>query len=122
MTDEKKAPTTLKAGMPPEQNNGLFGGEERIMALGVSGRFTAVVELEVADIVHSEADETRRPVVKLIHVEPLWAAEEIAQAAAARQAANHSRTGADQLNFDGLGDDDKVGDTDEVSPGKKGQF
>jgi|GEM_PF-1778439 len=102
MTDIKTAPTSLKRGMPPEQNNGLFGAEERLMALGVKGRFVAIVEGEIADIITSAADGTERPVVEFIHIEPLWSAEEIVAATGARQSANHTRTGANQLNFDGI--------------------
>jgi len=116
MTDIKAAPTSLKRGMPPEQNNGLFGAEERLMALGVKGRFVAVVECEIADIITSAAEGTERPVVEFIHIEPLWAAEEIAAATEARQTANHSRTGANQLNFDNItpSDDDESADDDAV--------
>jgi hypothetical protein len=102
MTEIKSAPTSLKRGMPPEQNNGLFGAEETLMALGVKGRFVAIVECEIADIITSAAEGTERPVVEFIHIEPLWAADEIAAATAARQTANHTRTGANQLNFDNL--------------------
>jgi hypothetical protein len=126
MTDIKAAPTSLKRGMPPEQNNGLFGAEERLMALGVKGRFVAVVEGEIADIITSAADGTERPVVEFIHIEPLWAAEEIAAATEARQTANHSRTGANQLNFDNITPSDDDEHTDDAAfeaaapKGKKG--
>lgn len=54
VTDEKTGTTSLKRGMPVEQNNGLFGSEDRIMGLGVKGRLTAVVTIEVADIIHKD--------------------------------------------------------------------
>jgi hypothetical protein len=113
MTEIKAAPTSLKRGMPPEQNNGLFGAEERLMALGVKGRFVAIVEGEIADIITSAADGTERPVVEFIHIEPLWSAEEIAAATEARQTANHTRTGANQLNFDNLTPEDADEQSDE---------
>lgn len=100
MADEKKAPTSLKRGMPPEQANGMFGAEERIMLLGVKGRFTSVTTFEVADIIHSEADGTRRPLVELVHIEPIWSAEGIEDARRLQEAQYKERTGANQLNFD----------------------
>ncbi len=103
MTDTKPAPTSLKQGMPPEQHNGLFGAENKIMHLGVTGRLTAVVTLEVADIITSEADETTRPVVKLIAIEPVWGDDEIAAAKGAQEDAYKARTGANQLDFDKIG-------------------
>lgn len=102
-TEEKKAPTSLKRGMPPEQANGLFGAEDRIMALGVKGRLTAVVTIEVADVVHSDADGTARPVVEFVHIEPMWSAEAQEQAKKAQESEYKERTGANQLNFDGVG-------------------
>lgn len=104
--DEKKAPTSLKRGMPPEQANGMFGAEERIMLLGVKGRFTAVTTFEVADVIHSEADGTRRPLVELVHIEPIWSAEGIADAQRVQEEQYKERTGANQLNFDGIAEPD----------------
>lgn len=103
--DEKKAPTTLKRGMPPEQANGLFGAEDRIMGLGVNGRFTMVVTGEVADIVHSDADGTARPVIEFAHIEPIWDIDGITATRAAQETSYKERTGANQLNFDGLATD-----------------
>lgn len=120
MSEEKKAPVTLKRGMPAEQNNGLFGAEDRIMGLGVDGRFAAVVEFEVADIVHSEADGTRRPVVQFVHIEPIWADELATQVAEARESARAVRAGETQLDFGGLGESAAEGD--EIAPGKPAQW
>lgn len=106
-TEEKKAPTSLKRGMPPEQANGLFGAEERIMLAGVKSRFQAVVTFEVADVVHSEADGTRRPVVELAHIEPIWDAAGIEAVKASQESSYKERTGANQLNFDGIADEPK---------------
>lgn len=100
--NETKAPTSLKRGLPPEQNCGLFGAEDKIMALGVDGRFEAVVVLEVADIVHSEADGTRRPVVEFVHIEPIWDPAEIEAVTDVRETARAIRAGETQLSFDGL--------------------
>jgi hypothetical protein len=130
MADEKKAAVSLKRGMPAEQNNGMYGAEETLMALGVKGRFTGIVEVEISDIVHSEADGTRRPVVEFVHIEPLWEKDARETASGLRQAANTKRTGADQLNFDGIEDEpEETPDTPEtpdnvtdLGKGKKGQF
>ena len=127
--DEKKAPTTLKRGMPAEQNNGLFGAEDRIMGLGVDGRFTAVVEFEVADIVHSEADGTKRPVVEFVHIEPVWSAEGAAIAAEVRENARAVRAGETQLDFgdldvpvEGSTPAGAAGEGVELAPGKAAQW
>lgn len=107
MVDEKSKPTTLKSGMPPEQNNGLFGdlNQERIMALGVKGRFAAVVLFDVADIIHSEASDSTRPVVEFAAIEPIWSEEGKAAATKVRDDAYKARTGADQLDLDDIVDD-----------------
>jgi hypothetical protein len=97
--EEKKAPTSLKRGMPAEQNNGLFGAEDRIMALGVDGRFTAVVVFDVADIIHSEADGTRRPLVEFVHIEPIWDEADRESADDIRDTARAIRAGETQLAF-----------------------
>jgi hypothetical protein len=104
-TETKKAPVTLKQGMPPEQSNGMYGAEDQIMSLGVRGRFTAVVTFEVNDIVHSEKDAKTRPVVELVHVEPIWSAKGLESARGAQEEQYKVRTGANQLNFDGLGEE-----------------
>lgn len=126
-TEEKKAPTSLKRGMPPEQANGLFGSEDRIMALGVKGRLTAVVTIEVADVVHSDADGTARPVVEFVHIEPMWSEESANVARTVQEVEYKERTGANQLNFDGIGtdpeqsaaDDDAAFDAAAPKSGKK---
>lgn len=102
MADEKSKPTTLKQGMPPEQNNGVFGigAQERIMGLGVKGRFSAIVLFDVADIIHSEAEDSTRPVIEFAAIEPLWSAEGIAGAEKLRKDAYNVRAGADQLDLD----------------------
>lgn len=102
-TDPKAGPTTLKTGLPAEQHNGLFGAEHKIMHLGVTGRFTATVTFEVADIVTSEAKDTTRPVVELVAIEPHWAAEDIDAAKVLQESAYKARTGANQLDFDSIG-------------------
>ncbi len=103
--DEKTGTTSLKRGMPPEQTNGLFGAEDRIMGLGVKGRFTMVVTGEVADIIHSDADGTARPVIEFAHIEPIWDVEGQTAARGAQEASYKDRTGANQLNFEGLATD-----------------
>lgn len=104
MSEEKKAPTSLKRGLPAEANNGLFGAEDRIMGLGVDGRFTAVVTFEVADIVHSEADSTRRPVLEMVHIEPVWDSEDLESLDDIRDTARAHRVGATQLEFPAVND------------------
>src|SRR4051812_34686489 len=112
MVDEKSKPTTLKGGMPPEQNNGLFGdsNQERIMALGVKGRFAAVVLFDVADIIHSEASDSTRPVVEFAAIEPIWSEEGKAAATKVRDDAYKARTGADQLDLDDIAADAQAAD------------
>jgi hypothetical protein len=106
MTDYKDAPTVLKRGMPPEQRNGLFGNGApgRLIGMGVGERFSAVVTYEVADIRSSEAEETQYPLVEAVHIEPIWTAEGIEAVRGAQEDAFKFRTGANQLNFDGIGD------------------
>jgi hypothetical protein len=117
--------------MPAENFNGLFGDEavEAIMALGVTGRFTAVVEYEVADIIHSEAGQTVRPVVKQIAIEPVWEDAEVEKAKAVHEVAYKERTGKNQLDWSKLGEketkkraDKAAGNVTDIAPGKKAQF
>lgn len=116
MTDEKKAPTSLRRGMPPEQTNGLFGAEDRIMGLGVKGRMTAVVTVEVFDIVHSDADGSARPIVEIVHIEPVWDSTAAATAQEVQAEAYKERTGANQLNFEQMpaAAVDRTSDDDEM--------
>lgn len=129
MTTTKPAPTSLKAGMPPEQHNGMFGAEDKIMALGVTGRFTAVVTFEVADIITSEHDATRRPIVQHIAIEPVWDEADITAAKGAQESAYKERTGANQLDFDAIGAEQPAekkkkakSNVTEIAPGKEAQF
>jgi hypothetical protein len=102
MAEMKTDPVVLQRGLPPEQRNGMYNDETRLIALGVGERFTAVVTFEVADIRSSEKEQTHWPVVALAHIEPIWDAEGIAATRAAQESAYKARTGANQLNFDGI--------------------
>jgi hypothetical protein len=105
LTEYKTDPTVLKRGMPPEQRNGLYGTtSDRLVALGVGERISAVVTFQVADIRSSEADATQYPLVEMVHIEPIWTAEGIEAVRGAQEAEYRERTGANQLNFDGIGD------------------
>lgn len=103
-------PTSLKRGMPQAQHNGLYGSEDRLMQLGVKGRTTAIVTFEVADIKSSEAEHSRFPLVEMVHIEPITGVSDLETLQGIQEEAYKSRTGADQLNFDGLsngsGDDE----------------
>lgn len=105
MTEHKTDPVVLSRGLPPEQRNGMYGDEARLIALGVGERFTAVVTFEVADIRSSEKEATDWPVVSLAHIEPIWTAEGIEAARGAQEVAYKERTGANQLNFEGIVDE-----------------
>jgi hypothetical protein len=104
MTDFKTDPVVLQRGLPPEQRNGMYGQEPRLIALGVGERFTAVVTFEVSDIRSSEKEQTEWPVVSLAHIEPIFDTEGITTVRGVQEAAYKERTGANQLNFDGIGD------------------
>lgn len=128
--EEKKAPLAMKRGLPPEQSNGLYGAEDRMMALGVNGRVTVIATLDIADIRHSDLEATRWPLIEWAQIEPLWSKTQIDAARAIHEEAYKERTGANALNFDGLGDDSANDDDDdepdakvsEIAPGKKAQF
>jgi hypothetical protein len=111
MPEMKTDPVVLQRGLPPEQRNGMYGDETRLIALGVGERFTAVVTFEVADIRSSEKEQTHWPVVALAHIEPIWDAEGLAAVRAAQEAQYKTRTGANQLNFDGIVDEPADGKT-----------
>lgn len=111
MPEMKNDPVVLQRGLPPEQRNGMYGDETRLIALGVGERFTAVVTFEVADIRSSEKEGTQWPVVSLAHIEPIWDAAGIEAVRAAQEAQYKERTGANQLNFDGIVDEPHDGKT-----------
>jgi hypothetical protein len=102
MAEMKTDPVVLQRGLPPEQRNGMYGDETRLISLGVGARFTAVVTLEVADIRSSEKEQTHWPVIALAHIEPIWDAAGIEATRAAQETSYKERTGANQLNFDGI--------------------
>lgn len=104
MADEKTDPLAMKRGLPPEQANGLYGSEDRMIGVGIKGRVTVIATLDIADIRHSELEGTRWPLIEWAQIEPLWSREDIEAARAIHEEAYKERTGANQLNFDGIPD------------------
>jgi hypothetical protein len=98
-------PTTFARGVPKEEHNGLFGIEEKLLAMPIGTRFTAVVTYELKDDISKRGDGVRYPVVSIDHIEPVWDEDLIVEAKAVQEKAYKERTGVDQLDFDGIEDE-----------------
>jgi len=102
MTIEIK-PTTFARGVPKEQNNGFYGVEEELLALPIGTQVTAVVTFRLEDDVTKKGHGVRYPVMAMDHIEPLWDDELVAAAKTSQEEAYKSRTGANVLDFSGIG-------------------
>jgi len=100
-------PTTFARGVPKEQNNGFYGIEEKLLALPIGTQITAVVTFSLKDDITKKGEGVRYPVIDEVHIEPLWDDEEIAAAKVVQESAYKERTGANQLDFSGVSDDDQ---------------
>ncbi len=101
MADVK--PTAFKRGFPAEQSNGLYGVEDRLIAMPEGETIIVIATLSVDEVMEKRHAGEEWPVVAFKHLEPLWDQKSIDAAVKLRDAAYKKRTGENALDF---GDDD----------------
>ena len=94
----------IQPAKPKDEHNGLADLEEEL--LGHPEReVVAIVTYGVAKIVDDKKKAETYPVVYVKHIEPVMGEESASAARDLQVAAYKARTGADELDFDGLEDD-----------------
>ena len=99
----------IQPAKPAEQFNGLVAIEPDIMKAPPHEKIIAIVTYERAKRVEDETKDEYYPVLKVKHIEPILG-DLREQASALQLSAYQSRTGENELNFDGI--DEPVDDSE----------